>query len=83
MSAPKYSAEFTEQVVPGVVQKSRPIAEVARSYGLVAQTFRVLGRADGGKNTPTPVLMAPPRKNTPRSGARKQNSGKPAWRPSS
>jgi len=38
MSAPKYSAEFTEQVVPGVVQKSRPIAEVARSYGLVAQT---------------------------------------------
>ena len=38
MSAPKYSAEFKEQVVLGIVQKSRPIAEVARSYGLVAQT---------------------------------------------
>ena len=38
MSAPKYSAEFEEQVVLEIVQKSRPIAEVARSYGLVAQT---------------------------------------------
>ncbi|RLP06720.1 hypothetical protein D9T14_11720, partial [Propionibacterium australiense] len=38
MSAPKYSAEFKEQVVLEVVQKSKPIAEVARSYGLVAQT---------------------------------------------
>ena len=38
MSAPKYSAEFKEQVVLEIVQKSRPIAEVARSYGLVAQT---------------------------------------------
>ena len=38
MSAPKYSAEFKEQVVLEIVQKSRPIAEAARSYGLVAQT---------------------------------------------
>ena len=38
MSAPKYSAEFKEQVVLEVVQKSKSIAEVARSYGLVAQT---------------------------------------------
>ena len=45
MSAPKYSAEFKEQVVLEIVQKSRPIAEVARSYGLVAQTVgnRVAG----------------------------------------
>ena len=38
MSAPKYSAEFKEQVVLEIVQKSRPIAEVARSYGPVTQT---------------------------------------------
>ena len=38
MSASKYSAEFKEQVVLGVVQKSKSIAEVARSYGLVVQT---------------------------------------------
>ena len=38
MSAPKYSAEFKEQVVLEIVQKSRPIAEAARSYGPVAQT---------------------------------------------
>ena len=38
MSAPKYSAEFKEQVVLEIVQKSRPIAEVAGSYGPVAQT---------------------------------------------
>ena len=38
MSAPKYSAGFEEQVVLEIVQKSRPIAEVARSYGPVAQT---------------------------------------------
>ncbi|MFC2623673.1 MAG: transposase [Propionibacterium acidifaciens] len=37
MSAPKYSVEFKEQVVLGIVQKSRPMAEVAGSYGLVAQ----------------------------------------------
>ena len=37
MSAPKYSAGFEEQVVLEIVQKSRPIAEVARSYGPVAQ----------------------------------------------
>ena len=45
MSAPKYSAEFKEQVVLEIVQKSRPIAEVARSYGPVAQTVgnRVAG----------------------------------------
>ncbi|WP_314711444.1 transposase [Propionibacterium acidifaciens] len=38
MSAPKYSAEFKEQVVLEIVQKSRPMAGVAGSYGLVAQT---------------------------------------------
>ena len=38
MSAPKYSAEFTEQVVLEIIQRSRPVAEVARSYGLVPQT---------------------------------------------
>ena len=38
MSAPKYSAEFKEQVVLEIVQKSGPVAEVARSYGPVAQT---------------------------------------------
>ena len=38
MSAPKYSAEFKEQVVLEIVQKSGPIAGVAGSYGPVAQT---------------------------------------------
>ena len=38
MSAPRYSAEFKEQVVLEIVQRSRPVAEVARSYGLVPQT---------------------------------------------
>ena len=38
MSASKYSAEFKEQVVLEIVQRSRPVAEVARSYGLVPQT---------------------------------------------
>ena len=45
MSAPKYSAEFKEQVVLGIVQKSGPVAGVAGSYGLVAQT--VGGRVAG------------------------------------
>ena len=45
MSAPKYSAEFKEQVVLGIVQKSRPMAGVAGSYGPVARTVgnRVAG----------------------------------------
>ena len=45
MSAPKYSAEFKEQVVLEIVQKSGPVAEVARSYGPVAQAVgdRVAG----------------------------------------
>ncbi|WP_315333954.1 transposase [Propionibacterium acidifaciens] len=38
MSAPKYSAEFEEQVVLEIVQESGPVAGVAGSYGLVAQT---------------------------------------------
>ena len=38
MSAPRYSAEFKEQVVLEIVQSSRPVTEVARSYGLVPQT---------------------------------------------
>ena len=45
MSAPKYSAEFKEQVVLEIVQKSGPVAGVAGSYGPVAQTVgnRVAG----------------------------------------
>ena len=45
MSAPKYSAEFKERVVLGIVQGSGPIAGVAGSYGPVAQTVgdRVAG----------------------------------------
>ena len=38
MSAPKYSAGFEEQVVLEIVQGSGPVAGVAGSYGLVAQT---------------------------------------------
>ncbi|WP_315334605.1 hypothetical protein [Propionibacterium acidifaciens] len=38
MSAPKYSAGFEEQVVLGIVRGSGPMAGVAGSYGLVAQT---------------------------------------------
>ena len=37
MSAPKYSAEFKEQVVLEIVQGSGPVAGVAGSYGLVVQ----------------------------------------------
>ena len=45
MSAPKYSAEFKEQVVLEIVQKSGPVAGVAGSYGLVARAVgdRVAG----------------------------------------
>ena len=45
MSAPKYSAEFKERVVLGIVQGSGSIAGVAGSYGPVAQTVgdRVAG----------------------------------------
>ena len=45
MSAPKYSAEFKEQVVLEIVQKSGPVAGVAGSYGPVAQA--VGGRVAG------------------------------------
>ena len=38
MSASKYSEEFKQQVVLEVVEKSRTISEVAKSYGLVPQT---------------------------------------------
>ena len=38
VSASGCGAGFRGQVVLGIVQKSRPIAEVARSYGLVART---------------------------------------------
>ena len=45
MSAPKYSAEFKEQVVLGIVQGSGAMAGVAGSYGLVARAVgdRVAG----------------------------------------
>ena len=45
MSTPKYSAEFKEQVVLEIVQKSGPVAGVAGSYGPVAQAVgdRVTG----------------------------------------
>ena len=38
MSESKYSEEFKQQVVLEVVEKSRTISEVAKSYGLVPQT---------------------------------------------
>ena len=38
MSASKYSEEFKQQVVLEVIEKSRTISEVAKSYGLVPQT---------------------------------------------
>lgn len=37
--SPKYSPEFREQAVREVVEKSRPIAEVARELGIVDQTL--------------------------------------------
>ena len=43
MSASKYSEEFKQQVVLEVVEKSRTISEVAKSYGLVPRTVRMLG----------------------------------------
>ena len=38
MSASKFSKEFKEQIVAEVLEGSRPIAEVAKSYNLVPQT---------------------------------------------
>lgn len=35
----KYSPEFREQAVRAVIDTSRPIADVARELGLVAQTL--------------------------------------------
>lgn len=35
----KYSVEFKQRVVEAVIRDSRPIADVAREYGLVAQTL--------------------------------------------
>ena len=51
MSAPKYSAEFKEQVVLGIVQGSGPVAGVAGSYGLVVRAVggRVAGWRGGGR----------------------------------
>lgn len=43
VSGSRYSDEFKEQVVAEVIEKSRPISEVAKAYGLVPQTVRVLG----------------------------------------
>ena len=53
MSAPKYSAEFKEQVVLEIIQRSRPVAEVARSYGLAPADRGQLGRemAQGAPGT--------------------------------
>ena len=45
MSTPKYSAEFKEQVVLEIVQKSGPVAGVAGSYGPVVRA--VGGRVAG------------------------------------
>lgn len=38
MTGSKYSDEFKEQIVAEVIEKSRPVSEVAKSYGLVPQT---------------------------------------------
>lgn len=38
MSKSKFDSEFKEQVVREVIERSRPIVEVAKSYGLVPQT---------------------------------------------
>ena len=45
MSAPKYSAEFEERVVLGIVRGSGPVAGVAGSYGPVVRA--VGGRVAG------------------------------------
>ena len=38
MPASKFSKEFKKQIVAEVLEGSRPIAEVAKSYNLVPQT---------------------------------------------
>ncbi|MDO5081798.1 MAG: transposase [Arachnia propionica] len=43
MAGSKYSDEFKEQIVAEVIEKSRPVSEVAKAYGLVPQTVRGLG----------------------------------------
>ncbi|WP_314814716.1 transposase [Arachnia propionica] len=43
MSASKCSEEFKQQVALEVIEKSRTISDVAKSYGLVPQTVRMLG----------------------------------------
>jgi len=61
MPASKFSEEFREQVVLEVVEQSRTISEVARSYGLVAQTAgnwvnkwrRIHSGVGGEEMTPT------------------------------
>ncbi|WP_167202410.1 transposase [Actinomyces respiraculi] len=38
MAGSKYSGEFKEQIVVEVIEKLRPVSEVAKAYGLVPQT---------------------------------------------
>ncbi|WP_196717273.1 transposase [Actinomyces trachealis] len=38
MAGLKYSGEFKEQIVVEVIEKLRPVSEVAKAYGLVPQT---------------------------------------------
>ena len=61
MPASKFSEKFREQVVLEVVEQSRTISEVARSYSLVAQTVgnwvnkwrRIHSGVGGEERTPT------------------------------
>ena len=54
MAAPMYSAEFKEEVVLEIIQRSRPVAEVAGSYGLAPAGRRRPGgeMAQGGTRSP-------------------------------
>ena len=67
MSAPKYSAEFKEEVVLEIIQRSRPVAEVARSYGLIPQT---VGNWVAGRRTEHPE---PGAENSSNAGGRRRS----------
>ena len=68
MSASKYSAEFKEQVVLEIIQRSRPVAEVARSYGLAPADRGQLGRemAQGAPGTRDGELIERGERRRPR-----------------
>ena len=53
MMPKRYSVEFKQRVVGAVIWDSRPIADVAREYGFVAQTLEGIGSRRVADRTPS------------------------------